>query len=389
MRFSRPVMVTLMLAAAAAGPALAQQGAFVVRLGRDTTAVEQFTRTATHLEGDGVLRAPRTALRHFAVDFGPNGQMTRAEVVITRPGAPAGAAPVQRAVVTFMRDSAVVEVRRDTAVQTRRIAVPSNAVPVIAGAASSWVAFELMVARLRASHSDSLAVPVYNIGAGAAGTWSIKPLGRDSVWLYDANDVFHAKIDRDGRIVGAVPLSGTQQFTVTRVASLDLNALGTAFAARDTQGQSLGLLSPRDTVRASVAGASLLVDYSRPAKRGRVIFGSTIVPWGEVWRVGANAATQFRTDKALEMGGVVVPAGFYTLWAIPAPDGWRLLINSQTGQWGTAHDGTKDLFQLPMASSTLPQPVERFTINVVSVGQGGVLQLDWDTIRASMPFSVR
>jgi hypothetical protein len=133
-----------------------------------------------------------------------------------------------------------------------------------------------------------------------------------------------------------------------------------------------------------------MIDYSRPSKRGRVIFGSTIVPWGEVWRVGANAATQFRTDKALEMGGVVVPAGFYTLWAIPAQSGgWKLLINSQTGQWGTAHDATKDIFQLPLATSTLPQPVERFTITVAPSGQGGTLNLDWDTVRASIPFTVR
>jgi hypothetical protein len=132
-----------------------------------------------------------------------------------------------------------------------------------------------------------------------------------------------------------------------------------------------------------------MVDYSRPAKRGRVIFGSTIVPWGEVWRTGANAATQFRTDKALEMGGIVVPAGFYTLWTIPTQSGWKLLINSETGQWGTAHKAERDMFQLDMTTSTLPQAVERFTITVVPSAQGGTLNLDWDTTRASIPFTVR
>jgi hypothetical protein len=379
----------LVLACAAARPAAAQQGAFVIRLGRDTTAVERFTRTATRLEGDGVYRQPRTTVRHYVVDFGSDGRPQRAELEVRAGNAAAGAPPTQRVVATFTRDSVMVEIRRDTTVIRRRLAAPAGIVPVIAGAASSWVALELLSQRVRQTRSDSLGVPVYTLGANATGTWSVKPLGRDSVWLYDANDVFHARVDRDGHIVAAIPLSGTQQFTVERVASADVAALAAAFAARDQQGQALGALSTRDTVRASVAGAALWIDYGRPAKRGRVIFGSTIVPWGEVWRTGANAATQLRTDKALEIGGVLVPAGFYTLWTVPSPGGWKLLINSETGQWGTAHKSDRDVFQLDMSMSSLAQMVERFTISVAPNAQGGVLNLDWDTTRASIPFTVR
>lgn len=387
MRLSALSAVTL--AAALAAPLAAQErGAFVIRLGRDTTAVERYTRSATRLEGDIVARAPRTTSRHYTVDYGPEGRVTRVEITV-RPGAPADAPPSQRTVATFTRDSVAVEIRRDTAVTTRRALLPAGAVPVVAGPAASWTAFEQLVARLRRSRSDSLAVPMYGVGVTFAGSWSVKALGRDSVWLYDGNDVFHARVDRDGRIWGAVPLSGTQQFTVERVASVDIAALAASFAARDQQGQSLGQLSTRDTVRATVAGATLWVDYGRPAKRGRVIFGSTVVPWGQVWRTGANAATQFRTDRDLELGGVRLPAGFYTLWTIPSPTGWKLLINGQTGQWGTDHDAARDLFQLDMTLRTLPQPLERFTMSVEPSGQGGILKLQWDTTEASLPFTVR
>lgn len=367
----------------------AQQGAFVIRLGRDTVAAERYTRTAARLEGDIVYRQPRTTVRHYVVDYGPDGRVQRAEFVIRAPGAAASAPPQQRAVATFAHDSAVVEIRRDTAVTNRRLAVSAAVVPAFGNAASTWIALEVLVERLRQSHADSVAVPVYNVGAPATSVWSAKTLGRDSVWLYDGNDVFHVRVDRDGHILGSTALSGTQQFAVERVATVDIAALATSFAARDQAGQSLGQLSPRDTVRATAGGASLLVDYSRPAKRGRAIFGSTIVPWGEVWRTGANAATQFRTDKALDFGALTLPAGFYTLWTIPSTSGWKLLINSQTGQWGTAHDATKDLFQLDMNVSTLAQPVERFTISVMPSAQGGVINLDWDTTRASIPFTVR
>jgi hypothetical protein len=385
-----PGLLAVLVAAASPARAMAQGGAFVIRLGRDTVGVEQFTRSATRLEGDGVYRQPRTITRHFVVDFAPDGRPTRAEVVVRQGGAPAGAAPQQSVVATYTRDSVMVELRRDTVVIRRRLAAPAGIVPVIGGAASSWVGFELLVARLRLSRSDSLAVPVYVPGAMATAVWNVRTLGRDSVWLYDGNDVFHLKVDRDGRITGSVALSGTQQFSVERVASVDVAALGTAFAARDQSGQALGQLSPRDTVRATVGGASLMIDYSRPSRRGRVIFGSAIVPWGEVWRTGANAATQLRTDEALEIGGVVVPAGFYTLWTIPSPTGWKLLINSQTGQWGTAHDASKDLYQLDLTTATLSPPVERFTISVLTSAQGGfALAFDWDTVHVFIPFTVR
>ncbi len=385
----RSTILSASLLALAAAQAPAQTGAFVVRLGADTTAVERYTRTATRLEGEGVVRSPRAVVRRFVIEFGPGGALSRAEVELRAPGAAPGAAPVQRTVVVVARDTATVEIRRDTSVVTRRVAVRPGVVPVLAGAASSWVGLELVAARARQGRGDSTGVPIYLIGAQAAGTWSTKALGRDSVWLYDNNNTFHARVDREGRLAGAVPLSGTQQFTVERVAAADVGAVAAAWAAREAQGQTFGQLSPRDTVNATVGGAALWIDYGRPAKRGRIVFGSTVVPWGQVWRTGANAATQFRTDRALEMGGVVVPAGSYTLWTIPAPGGWKLLINGQTGQWGTAHDPARDLFQLDLRTSTLPAPVERFVIRVVPEGQGGVLHLEWDTTRASIPFTVR
>jgi hypothetical protein len=118
-----------------------------------------------------------------------------------------------------------------------------------------------------------------------------------------------------------------------------------------------------------------------------VVFGN-VVPYGDVWRTGANAATQFKTDKALDFGGTVIPAGFYTLWTVPAANGWKLIFNSETGQWGTEHHADKDVAAIDMQVSALPQPEERFTIRVEPAADGGVLELDWDTTRASVPFRV-
>ena len=134
------------------------------------------------------------------------------------------------------------------------------------------------------------------------------------------------------------------------------------------------ILSPRDTTRATVGSANVLVDYGRPSKRGRVIFGG-LVPYDSVWRTGANAATTLVTDKALVIGGVDVPAGTYTIYSIPSTTAPKLIINKQTGQWGTVYKMDMDLARVPMTVATLPASVEKFEIAI----KDGKLHLIWDT----------
>ena len=129
----------------------------------------------------------------------------------------------------------------------------------------------------------------------------------------------------------------------------------------------LGLLSPRDTARTTLAGADLWVDYGRPMKRGRVIFGD-VVPWNSVWRTGANAATQFNTPVDLVIGGAKVPAGRYTLWTLPSQTGWKVIFNQQTGQWGTEYHEEQDLARVDARVETLAAAVEQlFKVKVADV----------------------
>src|SRR6185295_17611818 len=299
---------------------------------------------------------------------------------------PAGAPPVQQVEGTFSGDSLQVETRRDTTVQRVRLALPAGLVAI--AYASPWTVYEALSLRLAGQKPDSLRLPMYLIGGSSLSWVVVRRLGRDSIDIQTENDRFHARVDRSGHLLHVIPIHGTGQFAADRVASLDLQGLVASFVARDQQGAGMGALSTRDTVRASAGGATLWIDYGRPAKRGRTVFGG-VVPWGELWRTGANAATQLRTDKDLEIGGQVVPAGFYTLWTVPSPGGWKLVINGETGQWGTAHKAERDLYTLDMKTGVLPESVERFTIGIEPAAQGGVLHLDWDTTRASIPFTVK
>jgi hypothetical protein len=145
--------------------------------------------------------------------------------------------------------------------------------------------------------------------------------------------------------------------------------------------------SPRDSVKATVGGATVSVNYGRPSKRGREIFGS-LVPYGQVWRTGANAATAFVTSAPIKFGATTVPAGNYTLYTLPQADGkWMLIINKQTGQWGTEYKQEMDLARIPLTVGKTPALVEKFEITITPSGNGGEIALHWDMTKASAKFT--
>lgn len=131
-------------------------------------------------------------------------------------------------------------------------------------------------------------------------------------------------------------------------------------------------------------GKSITIDYSSPRLKGRSV-GKEVAPFGQVWRVGANEATTFVTTADVTVGGTPVPAGNYTLFAIPNQDKWTLIISKKTGEWGTNYAGpSEDLGRVDMKVSTLPSSVENFTISFDKSASGGTLNFDWGTTRASV-----
>ena len=131
-------------------------------------------------------------------------------------------------------------------------------------------------------------------------------------------------------------------------------------------------------------GRTVSIQYSRPSMRGREIFGG-LVPYDQVWRTGANAATSLKTDVALTIGSANVPAGSYTLYTLPGANSWKLIINKQTRQWGTNYDQPQDLARVDMKVSQRSSTLEQFTISFdMTGGDSATLKLEWDTTVASV-----
>ena len=136
-------------------------------------------------------------------------------------------------------------------------------------------------------------------------------------------------------------------------------------------------------------GKTIKVDYSSPRAKGRKIFGEAsdkaLVPYGEIWRTGANEATTFVTGANLTVGGKAVPAGSYTIFTVPKADAWWLVISKKTGEWGTEYPGEKeDLARVPMSVSKTTAPVENFTIAFDQGGSKCTLRMEWENTRASV-----
>lgn len=134
-------------------------------------------------------------------------------------------------------------------------------------------------------------------------------------------------------------------------------------------------------------GKSIKVDYSSPRAKGRKIFGD-LVPYGQVWRTGANEATAFVTDTALTAAGKDIPAGNYTIFTVPAADKWTLIINKKTGEWGIPYKYESDeLARVDMHVSKTSAPVENFTIAFDQKGNTCTMRMEWENTRAQVDFS--
>jgi len=134
-------------------------------------------------------------------------------------------------------------------------------------------------------------------------------------------------------------------------------------------------------------GKAITTDYSSPRAKGRKIFGG-LVPYGEVWRTGANDATTFVTTANLSVEGKDIPAGSYTIFTIPAQDKWTLIINKHTGEWGIPYKyQSEELARVPMQAASTSGPVENFTIAFNQGGSNCTLQISWENTQASVTFA--
>ncbi len=372
------------------GPAQAPAtGSFVATIGAgpslDTVAVERYTLWADSLTGESVVAYPRAMKRTYTASLGPNGRIRHIRIVTSPAGgdtAGGAAAPVTTMDFTYGADSVTVDARRDTL--SRHYAVATNGEEPLPFYEDLFVFWERAVGRAMAGSADSTTFGML-AGHQVLPIWFKRLSPTTADFGFPDWGTVRAELNADHQFLALDMDATTNKYLVQRVPDVDVETVADTWGARPQPGQ----LSPRDTARAEIAGASIIVDYGRPAMRGREVFGG-IVPWGQVWRTGANAATQLITDHDLVIGGTTVPAGTYSLFSLPAEDGWTLIINKQHGQWGTQYDPAQDFARIPLTVTHPDEPVERFTITVSPTGaRTGELAFEWAQTKGAVAFQVK
>jgi hypothetical protein len=145
--------------------------------------------------------------------------------------------------------------------------------------------------------------------------------------------------------------------------------------------------SPAETAKFDQNGLNVQVDYCRPYKKEREIFGK-LLPYGQVWRTGANEATIFEAKQDIKVGDKTLKAGKYTLWTIPNADKWTIILNSETGQWGTNHDETKDILSVDVPAGKSASTIEQLTIGFAAAEGGADMTISWDNTEVKVPIKL-
>jgi len=374
----------------------AERYGFVAQLGRDTVSVESVTRSANKLVSDEVDRFPLVRQRHTEIKLGDDGSIRKLEMDIHTPSEPENQR--DRHVEAEVSGNSVTVSKRDKTGTKKRTFDTAGGI-AMAHLPQMYSLYELYFdAALRHAKATSIASgqPVrmrqfyidreFDNFPLHEGVVRSLPGGKAEIrhdWLSGTGE---ATLDSSNRLLSYSGQRTTYKVEVARLNEPpDVAAIGAQFAALETKNGATKSLSVRDTTRATIGNATFTVDYGRPLARGRVLVGG-ILPYDQVWRTGANAATQFTTSVPITLAGMHLPAGMYTLWTVPHAKGVELIVNKQTGQWGTGYNRSLDLGKAQMKAEVLATPVEKFTISISPVdARNGTLAMEWGPFRWTAP----
>jgi DUF2911 family protein len=385
------LFVLLLAACKAATPP--ERYGFVALLGNDTVSVERISRSPTRLVTDGVDRWPFVRRRHTEFDLAADGRIRHMVMDVRTPNGRSPRERGRRITADFSNEAVTISVRdssgvRDTSFATGgAITVPHVSMMYsvieleIASALRQAAAAKLAAGdsvMFRQFYPDRDVGPSFTLHRGFVLPHAGGKVELRHDWLSGTGDV---TVDSSGRMLTYSGMRSTYKVAVTRTTTLpDVDSIGDRLAAAE-QRTGLSQLSVRDTARATIGAATFSVDYGRPLLRGRTLLGN-VISYDRVWRTGANAATQFTTSAPITLAGLSVPAGTYTLWTVPHVSRVDLIVNRQTGQWGTEYRRSQDLGTVPMTSEKMGAPVEKFTISIeASDARHGKLAMAWGTFR--------
>ncbi len=345
---------------------------FVTLLGRDTIGVEEALWFGDSLRGVILVQEPEIIRYEYVLRAAARGGF--ASVLVTESVIGAEGWRLRReASLTTFGDSVLLRVMPDGVERRVLAATPLLSLP--SSGALLWFASR----QFDALGVDSASIPWIAPLGGPGGRFIARRTQGRSLEYRLSGGFSQARRGADGAVTG-VDARGT-------TLKVEMQPAGAGVLVETQERWSRmrgGMLSPRDTLRARIGDAELMVDYGRPSVRGRDVFANGVLG-DTVWRTGANAATQLRTSRPLRFANGDLPAGTYSLFTRISAERSELIINSRSGIWGTQYSSATDVLRIPMLRQRASFE-ERFRIAVDTVNAALVLR--WADQEFRVPFSV-
>ena len=363
-------------------PRVNERGVMFIKLGNDTTAVQQF-----EMKGDSIrtviIRRPGGIIVYRGEGtLYPDGNIRSMQSNVYRLDSNGQLQKTSENKLYSSPDSTFVVNgnNRPRAYQGRSFI--SNDMDY-----TSFMMFPYLAHFAPAKINDSITGKQF-VGGGFR-VFTLKRTGQNSIRVgSNIMGNLNLFLNSDGSLRSIDGIGSSLNFTSTIVPNLNMDSLIHAMIAYQKQVGAMGAQTIRDTATANIGSSKVEVDYWRPSMRGRKVFGG-IVPYNRFWRTGANNATQLRISEPIYFNNQKLDSGRYAIFTWPTETGWTFLINKQATIWGTDYNPEYDLLRLPMKVEHIPRPVEQLTIQVVPSDRKGTIIIEWENTRASIDFETR
>ncbi len=360
-----------------------KKGGLIYTLGKDTTAIGNYELKGYNFSITVADLTEAVTVSRLAGTFFPNGELKAAAGNMYKPLPGKDLQVLFSYKLYYENDTTYIETRRNNTVTTRKYPVKIMVANSLGGYTLVYMP-ALLVNFAPEKNGDSLSS--HHIVFNSARKFLIRKI---SPGQYSAGSsvmgMFTLSLDKKGDLRAVDGIGTSWNISGTVVPILDMDSVITANVAKDQRRPHAAIINKLDSVQTAVSGTVIKIRYSRPAVRGRVIYGE-VVPYNRVWRTGADAATKLTLGQPIYFNGKELPAGEYSIFTLPSKSGWTIMFNKESAIWGTEYKAENDVLRVPMSTAVLPGSVEWLTITIVPTDKGGRIEVSWEKLKASVAF---
>ncbi|MFL5744826.1 MAG: DUF2911 domain-containing protein [Niastella sp.] len=361
-----------------------KKGCLIYTLGKDTTAIGNFELKGYDFSITVADLTGAVTVSKLKGSFFPNGELQTVEGNMYKPVAGKDSQLLYTYKLYYDSSSTFIETRRNNTATTRKYPVKVMAANSLGGYALVYMP-ALLVNFAPGKNGDSLLS--HHIVFNSARNFIIRKTGDRNFSIGSpVMGMFTLSLDKKGNLRAVDGIGTSWNIKGMAISPINMDSVIMANVTKDNASPHIPIANKLDSVQTIIGATAIKIRYSRPSVRGRVIFGE-VVPYNRFWRTGADAATKLTLDQPLYFNGRELSAGEYSIFTIPSKNGWTIMFNKQANIWGTEYKAENDVLRVQMSVETLQETVELLTINVVQADKGGRIEVSWDNLKASVPFS--